>query len=89
MCDDYVSFEEWTNKYISGSKERWGVGVCWDYCEQGRCDFSCGNAHPTVTIHVDGNVLLSHHVAEWQKKLYISSNIFYIWQLQVQILARW
>mmetsp|Transcript_19560 Transcript_19560/g.29504 ORF Transcript_19560/g.29504 Transcript_19560/m.29504 type:complete len:353 (+) Transcript_19560:132-1190(+) len=50
--DDYESFEAWTSKYVRKGLNKWGKGVCWDWCEHGYCydDFNCGMAHPTLAI---------------------------------------
>ena len=60
MADDYVGFDQWVDEYVSSGKDRWGVGVCWDYCETGMCEFGCGGAHPTINILPGGSVRLSH-----------------------------
>ena len=49
MCDDYIPSDAWVDGYIAGGKEKWGVGVCWDYCESGRCErYMCRGAHPRL-----------------------------------------
>ena len=35
--DDYESFEGWTSGYIKKALNKWGYGVCWDFCEHGIC----------------------------------------------------
>ena len=37
MCDDYMPFDAWVSNYVDSGKERFGMGVCWDYCEHGHC----------------------------------------------------
>jgi len=50
--DDYESFEAWTSNYVKKGLNKWGRGVCWDWCEHGTCndDFNCGMAHPILAI---------------------------------------
>jgi len=49
---DYESFEEWASRYLHRGLNKWGKGVCWDWCEHGICyeDFNCGMAHPILAI---------------------------------------
>jgi hypothetical protein len=50
--DDYVGFEEWKSDYVKKGLNKWGRGVCWEWCEQGSCsdEFNCGQAHPILAI---------------------------------------
>lgn len=44
-------FLAWQDDFIADGKERWGVGNCWSYLEQGSCDFCRGDAHPTLSLN--------------------------------------
>ena len=51
----YVSFEQWTRRYVDGGKRLWGTGNCFDFCSRGIC-FGCDYNHPQLTLRVTAAV---------------------------------
>jgi hypothetical protein len=49
----YVSFGQWTRRYVNGGKQKWGRGNCFDFLERGVC-FGCSYNHPQLTLRVTG-----------------------------------
>eukprot|EP01084_Bolivina_argentea_P280623 479941_1 len=43
----YVTFEEWMHDHIEDGKRKYGVGMCWEFMENGYChNTSCSYKHP-------------------------------------------
>lgn len=38
MADDYQSFEEWKDEYVSQGKAKYGAGVCFEFAATGHCE---------------------------------------------------
>jgi len=68
MYDDYETFESWLHDFVDDGTSNWGVGVCWEYLEDGDCEFHCGGAHPVLKIGAT-SVTMNHAVPEWQRRL--------------------
>ena len=47
----YVSFEQWTRRYVGEGKRLWGTGNCFEFCSRGIC-FGCDYNHPQLTLRV-------------------------------------
>jgi len=72
-------FDSWKSDFIDDGKKKWGVGVCWDYMEDGECHDMCiyrhsPEAHPTVTVSCNENtgkteVKMSKYVEIWVTRL--------------------
>lgn len=68
------SLEDWKDKYVTEGKTKWGMGLCWDYMEDGECSALCsypGNriAHPKIIKNNRTEIKMDKDVNEWVNML--------------------